>query len=206
MLCQENVKQFRFTSVRDPVARVLSAYEEVLKPPPWYTTNISNLSYREYDKKNNSNEHFVAFVDDYFMGRMENWDGGMPHHMVSAALTLQAAFEMDRLPNVLGRLEKSALLFKYLHELAPGGNFQLPHAYSTGATKARSTREMVKVIIDLWEEDFVCFGYPLPYANSTTTKVYHNKYASFNRAKRETPPLCSSHYVLTSNEKSERVE
>jgi len=43
-----------------------------------------------------------SFLDDNFQEKMESWNGGMLHHMFSAALTCQVVQEMDHLPDLVG--------------------------------------------------------------------------------------------------------
>ena len=183
--------EFTFTLVRHPVSRAVSAYYETDRKD-WYKS--PKITYRKVKEEP---QRFLHFLDDYFKGKMESWDGGMPHHMFSAALTLQAAQEMDRLPDVVGRLEDLPALMNVLNELT-GTNLNAPHLLNSDLP---DFRDFEAVIAALFEEDFVCFGYPQPELpvsgyNASVESLrfldYENKSKTVHGIQ---PPSCSSHYI-----------
>lgn len=108
-LCQyQDTNDIRFTMIRDPSQRIFSAYGEVdLKSKTWNNSS-SHLSYRNFDKDNEPVHRFLQFLYDFYMGYMNAWDGGMPHHMYGAALhfdTLRSNNNDFALPDIIGRLE-----------------------------------------------------------------------------------------------------
>lgn len=188
-LCQGQPQDdFRFTLVRDPIDRVISAYSEV-DIGQW--KNSPNISYR---KHHTEPDRLMAFLDDFFAGNMYSFDCGMPHHLFSAALTLDAARSMNRLPHLVGRLENMPEFFTALNDKA-GADLAIPNA--TYARGPRGIPGASNVIYSLFEEDFVCFGYPFVASASAVElspaklDAYHENY----KAKIATPN-CTLRYKL----------
>lgn len=192
-LCQGQPQDdFRFTLVRDPIDRVISAYREV-DIGQW--KNSPHISYR---KHHTEPDRIVAFLEDFFAGNMFSFDCGMPHHLFSAALTLDAARSMNRLPNLVGRLENMSDFFTALNDKV-GADLPIPNA--TYARGPKSIPGASNVIYSLFEEDFVCFGYQF-IKNASAIELSPKKMRAYHRnhkAKIATPN-CNIRYTLEPSE------
>ena len=147
---------FLYSFVRDPLSRVLAAYNEA---------SVRKSSQTKRKMVDGEPDRFIAFCEEIFGGNVRNWDGGgKSHHMMSAALMIQAAMDMNMLPSLLGRME-------YLDEMEEEINLRMGKHLSRSHKRFKKNKlpfalNITSVLYDLigslWEEDFVCFGYTLP--------------------------------------------
>jgi hypothetical protein len=196
MLCEgRHPNDFRISMVRDPTLRLISAVSEVNKKRWRKSPNVSYARIKNDDKR-----RFLQFLEDYFQGRMENWDAGLPHHVMSAAMYIQAIYDMNRTVSVLGKMEDPEAFTQLLSVQVNGKNVTLEKWNARGSSLETGLFQWYQAAAAvLFEEDFVCFGYSLPQNITNEAKALmrgrNDKYRS-NWSKHRTQPKCTERYSM----------
>jgi Sulfotransferase family len=250
----------RYTMVRNPLERIYSAYNEVDSPKKEWLYS-PNVTYRQYGSVGRPHRihRFLQFLSDYFNGYMNSWDAGMAHHMLGAALHLDAVrTEADGitknnllLPDIVGRLEyvddfmsslrgilrqmqttqqknrsennNDTMMKNNLNSTSRNNDTEIEavRVRNNGNGNYRGIDKGLEWLVEtLFPEDFVCFGYPLSFQNTTSIqllaknkKMYKTRKSNYKLSKQYFPsevleaiennnqrlahlhpPSCNSHY------------
>ena len=275
----------RIAMVREPAARLKSAVEEVqrlhaVRLARWH----SRPTYIRIDiaHPEHSIRRLDAFLDDYFRGRLGNWDGGLPHHVISSALHLhETVVVLQKHVTLLGALEYQELFLQAVSKnlgihnnytllkenvskeverknankrnygtrdrlgqqrttgrrfrrnttrpIAPPGRTPIPKkdtalagkpgrgplnriyphrqlqtaaASKTTRIQANKTNEILfqkhvqAMAAVLFEEDYICFGYPLPEDIPASIRKLDQVYQNHQTTVDRIPPNCSKRYII----------